>query len=519
MLFRSVDVVAAVDPDTGEAAIYIDDCWQVSGAATGGGLQSGEWAGTDNRGYGRVGSGVRDPAPGSNFNGTLVSDLSFYSGQLPANFPGDNESADTGPAPEVRKNGSGPWASSVSVSSGDTLNVRMRSDTAFGGERHAVIELNGQTADWSITNHTNDSTPNTFNFQDQTLVNKNVLVTSNIVTISSIDVPVTASVSGDGNPEIRINGGSWTTSGTVNNGDTVQSRMTTNSNTHTGNTATVTIGSRSDTWTTIVMPRVIFLTSGSTWTVPSDWNSSNNSIEVIGAGGGGGCCGSGGGGGGAYARIDNLNLTPGSTVSYSVGRGGTDGNKGGDTYFNGSFLSTASVGAQGGQGGRRSSSHRAPGGRASNSVGTVKYSGGNGGDAGSGGAGAGGGGGAAGPNGPGGNGGNVAGGNDGSAGGGGANGGGNGTGPSGDTGGRGGNNRFGTGGGNRSQNGTNGGGGGGKSQGGPPPGFGSMEVIWTQTSNGATAGPAGGSGAGSWSKGDGRNGVNYGAGGGGWRSE
>ena len=88
---QTVDIVAAVDPDTGEAAIYIDDCWQVSGAASGGSLQSGEWAGGDDRGYGRVGSGVRNPAPGSNFNGTLVSDLSFYSGQLPANFPNDNE--------------------------------------------------------------------------------------------------------------------------------------------------------------------------------------------------------------------------------------------------------------------------------------------------------------------------------------------------------------------------------------------------------------------------------------------
>jgi hypothetical protein len=88
---QTVDIVAAVDPDTGEAALYIDDCWQVSGAASGGGLQSGEWAGTDGAGYGQVNSGVRDPAPGSSFNGTLVSDLSFYENELPAGFPDDNE--------------------------------------------------------------------------------------------------------------------------------------------------------------------------------------------------------------------------------------------------------------------------------------------------------------------------------------------------------------------------------------------------------------------------------------------
>src|SRR5690606_901246 len=31
-------------------------------------------------------------------------------------------------------------------------------------------------------------------------------------------------------------------------------------------------------------PVTVFLTSGSSWTVPSDWNASNNTIEVIGGG-------------------------------------------------------------------------------------------------------------------------------------------------------------------------------------------------------------------------------------------
>src|ERR1019366_5704547 len=56
---------------------------------------------------------------------------------------------------------------------------------------------------------------------------------------------------------------------------------------------------------------VIFITSGTTWTVPSDWNSSNNTIEAIG-GGGGGADGSGsnvngaGGAGGDYAKVSNV---------------------------------------------------------------------------------------------------------------------------------------------------------------------------------------------------------------------
>src|SRR3990167_3333847 len=58
-------------------------------------------------------------------------------------------------------------------------------------------------------------------------------------------------------------------------------------------------------------PTVIFLTTpgSGTWDVPSDWNSSENTIEVIG-GGGGGATSVTGGGGGAYALKNNVSLTP-----------------------------------------------------------------------------------------------------------------------------------------------------------------------------------------------------------------
>jgi hypothetical protein len=164
-------------------------------------------------------------------------------------------------------------------------------------------------------------------------------------------------------------------------------------------------------------PKTLYLTSGSTWTVPSDWNNAANKIEVIGGGGGGnggGGAGNGGGGGGSgYSSITNLTLTPGSTVSYSVGLGGTGQGvphevvnpspigpsvfielssvtAGGNTWFNGS-----SVSAQGGGAGAQVGGS---GGQATNGNGTNRYSGGNGGDGYYGG---GGGGGAAGPHGSG----------------------------------------------------------------------------------------------------------------------
>src|SRR5580704_17931119 len=58
-------------------------------------------------------------------------------------------------------------------------------------------------------------------------------------------------------------------------------------------------------------------TSATSWVVPSDWNSSNNTIQCIAAGGSGAAGSSsrpgGGGGGGGYAEQLNQSLRPGST--------------------------------------------------------------------------------------------------------------------------------------------------------------------------------------------------------------
>jgi hypothetical protein len=76
--------------------------------------------------------------------------------------------------------------------------------------------------------------------------------------------------------------------------------------------------------------RVVYLTSGSTWIVPDDWNPLNNTIEAIGAGGGGGGGTLGGGGGGGnYSRTDNYaGWLPGQTIGLVVGAGGSGGSPG-----------------------------------------------------------------------------------------------------------------------------------------------------------------------------------------------
>jgi hypothetical protein len=219
----------------------------------------------------------------------------------------------------------------------------------------------------------------------------------------------------------------------------------------------------------------IFLTSGTSWTVPSDWNSGSNTIECIGGGQAGSTSGTGGTGG-AYSKVSNFSAAVGNNLTIQIGAGGvSSGANGGDTWFN----LTSTVLAPGG-------------GSATTQVGTTQNTGGGGGA--SNGAG-GGGGGAAGPNGNGG-----AGGSSGFYGGGG--GGGNGGGANGSTanglggpGGEGGNNLSGSAGGAGGNNasgspGTNGGGGGGAGySAGTTGGAGGNGTDWT-----ASYGSGGGGG-------------------------
>ena len=84
-------------------------------------------------------------------------------------------------------------------------------------------------------------------------------------------------------------------------------------------------------------PQTIFLTGGTSWTVPSNWNNAINKIECIGGGAGGGAGSVGGssgnaGGGGAYATVSNITLTPGANIPIQIGQGGIGRTASGSTW-------------------------------------------------------------------------------------------------------------------------------------------------------------------------------------------
>ncbi len=122
---------------------------------------------------------------------------------------------------------------------------------------------------------------------------------------------------------------------------------------------------------------VIFLTSGTSWTVPSNWNNANNTVEVIGSGGAHkSSSATAGAGGGSYSKANNLALTPGSSVPYNIGISGL-ASPGESTWFGSTTRSSAPVAATGGC---NANSHTTCTNSTSANKGSVIHAGGNGGN-------------------------------------------------------------------------------------------------------------------------------------------
>ena len=95
---------------------------------------------------------------------------------------------------------------------------------------------------------------------------------------------------------------------------------------------------------------IVAITSGTSWTVPSDYGTPST-VDCIGGGEGGvaNAQGGGGGGGGAFARLNNMALTPGSSVPIQIG-GYPSGSHVKDTWFMSAttVLAKGAVGQNGG---------------------------------------------------------------------------------------------------------------------------------------------------------------------------
>jgi hypothetical protein len=144
------------------------------------------------------------------------------------------------------KIGTGSWTSIAgTISNGQTIQVRHTSSSSYSTPTQTTLTIGGVSSIFNVTtlqdpNLSTDTTPDNFSFTAQTNVVKSSLISSNIATISGINVSISVSISGG---EYKIGSGNWTTTaGTISNGQTIQVRHTSSSNFSTTTTTTLTVG-------------------------------------------------------------------------------------------------------------------------------------------------------------------------------------------------------------------------------------------------------------------------------------
>lgn|GEM_PF-1665236 len=138
--------------------------------------------------------------------------------------------------------------SSANVESGNTVALRMTSSATFNTAKSTTLNLSSYSQTWTTTTKPQDTTPNTFSFNNLSNQELDTFVTSNSVTVSGFDGPLTASVSGQGNPQIRVGSGTWGSSVSVNPGQSLQLKTTTSIAYETDVVVTYSVGDLLDTW-------------------------------------------------------------------------------------------------------------------------------------------------------------------------------------------------------------------------------------------------------------------------------
>lgn len=126
-------------------------------------------------------------------------------------------------------NGAGSWlTAATSVNNGDRVQVRHTSAAANSTSASSTLTVGGVSSTFTSTTVGADNTPDPFSFSGKNFQLPGVMVTSNIVTVTGINVPTSVSTV-YGKAQVSINGGAYSTSGTITNGQTLQVRMLTSS--------------------------------------------------------------------------------------------------------------------------------------------------------------------------------------------------------------------------------------------------------------------------------------------------
>ena len=203
---------------------------------------------------------------------------------------------------------------SVSPTSGQNGTVLTFSLTATGGGGNITscnITVGTVTRTFTVTTAVaNTPTFNPSDFTDATSnIEPNSTVTSNTITVGNINVSLSVSTSGC---TVSINGGSFVSSGTVSNGQTLQIRSTASSSFGTTTTPSITVGSTTIDQT--VTTRTATTASAPTSMTAIQSTNTNSSTQTV------TCSASGGSG---TLQFSNDNSTWGTGTTFSQARNST----------------------------------------------------------------------------------------------------------------------------------------------------------------------------------------------------
>lgn len=150
---------------------------------------------------------------------------------------------------EYSKNGAVFTSAAGSAVLGDTFSVRHTSSPSNSSQVNTTLTI-GTASDTFSSTTEDDRDPDPFTFVDVTNVPRSTVQTSNTITISGLSTSVSVNINGGGS--YSKNGGPYTqgASGTATNGDTFHVRHTSSSSYNTPVNTTLTVGLRSDTFTT-----------------------------------------------------------------------------------------------------------------------------------------------------------------------------------------------------------------------------------------------------------------------------
>ena len=141
---------------------------------------------------------------------------------------------------ELRIDGEAAGAS-ASVVNGAKLRVSVDASPQFGAEVTVTVDVGGTKADFTVVTRQAVAVPNAFSFAPLGAAEPGERVTSAPVTLSGPEVPVTATVSGAGQPTLLVNGSEVGVPTQVEAGDTLAVSLTAGSQFDQAVTATVNV--------------------------------------------------------------------------------------------------------------------------------------------------------------------------------------------------------------------------------------------------------------------------------------